>query len=311
MSIYNPGSCLKPLTALAAMRLGVLTQHTTFQPCTGLFDYGHRKFRCTEKHGRLDLIPAIARSCNIYFYQVGLKTGIDGLAANMREYGFGVATGIDLPSERTGVVPDRSWLDRRYGENRWSIGIVLNLAIGQGEVQVTPLQLAQFYAMLAGDGVYFVPHLLDFTRNSEGRVERHSPLKRQAIFDPQQVRVIREALVDAVRDGTGGAAEVPGITVGGKTGTAEHTGGEDHAWFVCYAGKPSPEVVFCVLVENGGKGGAIAAPIARELIKQYYGIKDEVPEPDSLAGDEPAPKPRPKKIVKPKTPAEVKGKKTE
>jgi penicillin-binding protein 2 len=309
MSIYNPGSCLKPLTALTAMRLGALTPNTTFQPCAGLFDYGRRKFKCTEKHGRLDLRPAIAKSCNIYFYQVGLKTGIDALAANMKEYGFGTPTGIDLPSERSGVAPNRSWLDKRYGENRWSIGIVLNLAIGQGEVQVTPLQLAQFYAMLAGDGSYFVPHLLDFTRDSEGRIQRHAPVKRQVFFDPQQVRVIREALVDVVRDGTGVAAAVSGITVGGKTGTAEHTGGEDHAWFVCYAGKPAPEVVFCVLVENGGKGGAIAAPIARELVKQYYGIKDEVPKPDTLDRDEPAPKPKTKKAAKPKTPVKAKGKK--
>jgi peptidoglycan glycosyltransferase len=163
--------------------------------------------------------------------------------------------------------------------------------------------------MLAGDGSYFVPHLLDFTRDSEGRIQRHAPVKRQVFFDPQQVRVIREALVDVVRDGTGVAAAVSGITVGGKTGTAEHTGGEDHAWFVCYAGKPAPEVVFCVLVENGGKGGAIAAPIARELVKQYYGIKDEVPKPDTLDRDEPAPKPKTKKAAKPKTPVKAKGKK--
>lgn len=310
MTIYNPGSCLKPLTALAAMRLGVLNEHSTFQPCTGVFDYGHRKFKCTEKHGRLELESAISKSCNIYFYQVGLKTGIDALAANMRQFGFGAPTGIDLPAERNGVVPSRDWLDKRYGANNWSIGIVLNLAIGQGEVQATPLQLVQFYAMLAGGGNYFVPHLLDFAKDSEGRVERYTPVKRQVAFEPQQLRVIREALVGAVREGTGVGAQVPGITVGGKTGTAEHTGGADHAWFACYAGKPAPEVVFCVLVENGGMGGAIAAPIARELIKQYYGITDQTAKPDTLTGDEPAPKPKPKKAAKPKTPARAKGKKT-
>jgi penicillin-binding protein 2 len=307
MSIYNPGSCLKPVTALAALRLGVMNEHTTFQPCTGVFDYGRRKFKCTEKHGRLDLVPAIIRSCNIFFYQVGLKTGIDALAANMKEYGFGAATGIDLPSERTGVVPNRSWLDKRYGENRWSIGIVLNLAIGQGEVQVTPLQLAQFYGMLAGDGNYCPPHLLDYTKDSEGRIERFAPARARVAFDPQQLRAIREALVGVVREGTGTAAFVPGVVAGGKTGTAEHTGGEDHAWFVGYAGKPAPEVVFCVLVENGGKGGAVAAPIFRELVKQYYGISDEIAVPDSLASDEPGPVP--KKAVKPKSASKPKSRK--
>jgi len=294
MSIYNPGSCMKPLTALAAMKLGVLNEHSTFQPCTGVFDYGHRKFKCTEVHGRLELEPAIIKSCNIYFYQVGLKTGIEALAANMKDYGFGAPTGIDLPAERNGIVPGRDWLDKRYGANNWSIGIVLNLAIGQGEVQATPLQLAQFYAMLAGDGNYYVPHLLDFTKDSDGRIERYTPVKRQVAFDPRQLRIIREALVGVVREGTGAGAQVPGITIGGKTGTAEHTGGEDHAWFVCYAGKPTPEVVFCVLVENGGKGGMIAAPIARELIKQYYGITDEVPVQDTLAASDSRAVPKPK-----------------
>jgi penicillin-binding protein 2 len=306
MSVYNPGSCMKPLTALAAMKLGVLNEHSTFQPCTGVFVYGHQKFKCTEVHGRLELEPAIIKSCNIYFYQVGLKTGIDALAVNMKEYGFGAPTGIDLPGERNGIVPSRDWLDKRYGANGWSIGIVLNLAIGQGEVQATPLQLAQFYAMLAGDGAYYVPHLLDFTKDSEGRIERYTPVKCQVAFDPQQLRIIREALVGVVREGTGVGAQVPGITIGGKTGTAEHTGGDDHAWFVCYAGKPLPEVVFCVLVENGGKGGMVAAPIARELIKQYYGIKDEVPVKDTLAAGDSGPAPKPAKSAKPKAKAKSK-----
>jgi penicillin-binding protein 2 len=287
MSIYNPGSCMKPLTALAAMKLGVLNEHSTFQPCTGVFDYGHRKFMCTEKHGRLELEPAIIKSCNIYFYQVGLKTGIDALAVNMKDYGFGAPTGVDLPAERNGVVPSRDWLDKRYGANNWSIGIVLNLAIGQGEVQATPLQLAQFYAMLAGNGSCYV-------------------VKRQVTFDPQQLRIIREALVGVVREGTGVGAQVPGITIGGKTGTAEHTGGDPHAWFVCYAGKPTPEVVFCVLVENGGHGGMIAAPIARELIKQYYGIKDAVPVQDTLAAGDSGSAPKPARSAKPKTNAKSK-----
>lgn len=311
MSVYNPGSCMKPLTALAAMKLGVLNEHSTFQPCTGVFVYGGRKFKCTESHGRLELEPAIIKSCNVYFYQVGLRTGIDALAANMKEYGFGAPTGIDLPAERNGIVPTRDWLDKRYGENGWWNGTVLNLAIGQGEVQVTPLQLAQFYAMLAGNGTYYVPHLLDFTRDGEGRIERYTPVARQVAFDPQQLQIIRDALVGVVREreGTGTGAQVPGITVGGKTGTAEHTGGDDHAWFVCYAGKPAPEVVFCVLVENGGHGGMVAAPIARELIKQYYGIRDEVPTADTLAASDTTAGPRPARSVKPTTKAKAKTKK--
>jgi penicillin-binding protein 2 len=293
MSIYNPGSALKPLTAIAGLRLGRISEHSQFQPCHGVFDYGHRKFKCTESHGRLTLIPAIVHSCNIYFYQLGLAVGIDPFSDCLRDFGLGAPTGVDLLNERAGVVPTREWLDRRYGEGAWSIGIALNLAIGQGEVQVTPLQLATVYAALAGNGDYFVPHLLDYHKDGRGMIERLPRAPRHVAVDPAFFRIIREALVGVVERGTGGDALVPGVVVGGKTGTAEHTGGEDHAWFVGYAGRPVPEVIFCVLVENGGKGGAIAAPIFRELVKKYFGITDEPVFADTVSSSPHSPEPEP------------------
>jgi penicillin-binding protein 2 len=287
MSTYSPGSAIKPFTAIAGLRRGLLSEHQTFQPCEGVFEYGHRRFKCTGKHGRLELVPAIVYSCNIYFYQAGLHIGIDPLADCLRDFGFGAPTGIDLPTERQGVVPDRAWLDKRYGEGKWSIGIVLNLAIGQGELQATPLQAANSYAMLAGSGDYYVPHLLDYVKTAEGRVEPFHPEKRHVNVPADFFSLIHGALAGVVNKGTGTAAYVPGVNVWGKTGTTEHTGGEDHAWFVGYAGRATPEVVFCVLIENAGKGGAVAAPIVRELVKQYYGITDqpETPGADSLMPD--------------------------
>ncbi|MEO0109061.1 MAG: penicillin-binding transpeptidase domain-containing protein, partial [candidate division WOR-3 bacterium] len=231
---------------------------------------------CTGRHGQLTLIPAIVHSCNVYFYQLGLKVGIDPLASCLRDLGFGRVTGIDLLGERSGTVPDRAWLDRRYGPERWTIGVVLNLAIGQGELLATPLQLALFYSKLAKNGEWYTPRLLDYARAPDGHIERTLPRRQSTAISPDDARILREALAGVVTEGTGWAAAIPGVRVSGKTGTAEHTGGEDHAWFVGYAGRSEPEIAFAVIVENGGKGGAVAAPIARELVKEFYGIKEQV-----------------------------------
>jgi penicillin-binding protein 2 len=277
MSVYSPGSTVKPLVALAGLQSKAIDEHTTFQPCNGAFTYGRSRFKCLGRHGRLTLIPAIAQSCNIYFYQLGLRIGIDPLANLMSQFGFGSPTGIDLLTERNGIAPNRAWLDKRYGTSRWSIGIVINLAIGQGEVQVTPLQLADAYAILAGGGEYCTPHLLDYTRTADGLITRARIERRHVAIDQHHLDLVRAGLTGVVAGGTGSAAFVPGINVAGKTGTTEHTGGADHAWFACYAGRTAPEVVIVVLIENGGKGGAIAAPVAGGLIRQYFGVSAPSP----------------------------------
>jgi penicillin-binding protein 2 len=283
MSLYSPGSTVKPLCALAALDRGAVDEHTTFEPCTGVFTYGHQKFKCTGVHGRLTLIPAIAQSCNIYFYQLGLRTGLDALCSEMTNFGFGSPTGIDLPTERNGTVPTRAWLDQHYGPGKWPFGDVLNIVIGQGEVQVTPLQLANCYAMLAGSGDYHVPHLLDCVKSNNGSPTTDDGRRmtddgrRHISLDPDHLRLVHDALAQVVLTGTGTSAQIPGVAVSGKTGTTEHTGGEDHAWFACYAGRPTPEAAFVVLIENGGHGGVVAAPIARGLIAQYFGIPIPAP----------------------------------
>lgn len=267
---YPPGSVLKPVVALAALNRGVATTETRFEPCRGQYRYGNRVFHCWTRHGSTNLLEAIAHSCNVYFYQLGLKLGLDSLASFCQRLLPARPTGIDLPSERTGHIPTRQWLDDRYGKGEWTSGIVLNLAIGQGEVLATPLQLALAYAAIASGGTYGRPHL--FARaDSDGRTIRSSiPLPVRVSLNPDHLKSVKLALTRVVEHGTARAARLEEITIAGKTGTAENPSGLDHALFVGYAPAEQPEVVFAVVVENAGHGGAVAAPIAQALFRAHF-----------------------------------------
>jgi penicillin-binding protein 2 len=267
MSGYPPGSTFKPCVALAGLEKRLLNKNSYFETCTGEYHFGNRIFKCWTSHGKLNLIDAISQSCNIYFYQTGLKLGLDVITQNALKCGFANLTGIDFPEENTGLIPTRQYLDQRYGKNRWSKGILLNLGIGQGEILVTPLQLANFYAMIAGNGEFFTPHLL-----KNPKPENRNPKK--AKISPQNFSIIKEALFYAVERGTGAQAKVEAVVIAGKTGTAQNPFGEDHAWFVGYGGNSEPKVLFCIIVENAGKGGAVSAPIARELFRHYFQLTD-------------------------------------
>jgi penicillin-binding protein 2 len=287
MSGYPPGSTFKPCIALAGLENGLLTQNTHFQPCTGKFQFGNRIFKCWTAHGQLNLIDAITQSCNIYFYQTGLKVGLDLITQTALKCGFGKPTGIDLPEENQGLVPTRKYLDQRYGKNRWTKGILLNLGIGQGEILVTPLQLANFYAAIAGSSAFFTPHLLKKIVPKDKLAHNYAAQKRHSSLLAKNYEVIKEALFYAVERGTGAAAKVEEVVIAGKTGTAQNPFGEDHAWFVGYAGNPTPTVLFCVIVENAGKGGAVSAPIARELFRRYFQLTAAVPSSDSSTTNAP------------------------
>lgn len=264
MGGYPPGSTFKPCVALAGLKKGILGQNSYFKPCTGKFQFGNRIFKCWTHHGRLNLIEAISQSCNFYFYQLGLKLGLDLITETALQCGFGTLTGIDLPEENKGLIPTQRYLDHRYGKNRWSKGILLNLGIGQGELLVTPLQLAVFYAAIAGNGEFFPPHLL-----------KNAQLPRRCIkIDQKHWELVKEALFYAVESGTGVQAKIGAVEIAGKTGTAQNPLGEDHAWFVGYGGNPKPRVLFCVIIENAGKGGRVAAPIARELFRHYFRLNE-------------------------------------
>ncbi len=268
-SAYPPGSTFKPLVALAALKDGMVIPTTAFT-CTGSLRYGNRTFKCWSVHGNINLIQAIENSCNVYFYQLGMRFNIDILTESCRRWGLGQKTGIDIPGEIAGNIPSREFLDRRYGRGKWTRGVLFNFAIGQGEILVTPIQLATIYAGIANNGFYYRPFVV-------AKVESAGVVIDSARLRPVKVPVnnshleqIKRGLTRVVESGTGRAAQLKEIPIAGKTGTAQNPPRPDHAWFVGYAPAENPEVVFAVILENAGHGGAVAAPIVRELVRAYF-----------------------------------------
>lgn len=271
---YPPGSTIKPFTALAGLECGAMTPGTHFaQSCTGEYRFGSRLFGCWKHdgHGSLALHDAIVRSCDVYFYQLGLRIGLDRLAAYMAKLTLSDKTGIDLPQERRGSFPDQGWYDKRYGAGRWSRGIILNLAIGQGEVILTPIKLAQIAAFLANGGTLWRPHLVR-DAGGNGSSAPDDSMRQDVPVDVHNLAEVRAAMASVVadREGTGGQARIDSIAVAGKTGTAQNPHGKDHALFICFAPADAPRIAVAVLVENAGHGSTAAAPIARKVLQSFF-----------------------------------------
>ena len=258
MSCYPPGSTYKPFVALAALDSRMSHEARRFEPCQGVYRLGRRDFRCWKKHGRLDLAGAIINSCDIYFYQLGRLLGIDTIATRAARVGFGRRTGIDLPGEKPGIQPDRTWLEKCYGKN-WTQGHIFNLSIGQGDILASPLQLACAYTVFANRGRMPIPHI----------IQRNDTIYFDTDFPSETIETIRRALAGVVDHGTGTMARVSGIEVCGKTGTSQNPHGDDHALFVGFAPADSAEILVCVVVENVGHGGSIAAPVTGKIIRAY------------------------------------------
>ena len=267
--VYPPGSTFKTITTTAALRTGLVTATTRLEPCPGGYQFGGRWFACWKKsgHGSLDLIGAIQNSCDTYFYQLGLKLGLGPLEETARGYGLGERTGVDLPQEARGLVPSAAWYDKRWGPGKWRKGLLLNLAIGQGELLVTPLQLALMMAEVAGDGHAVRPHLVQGVRGVQG-FHADKPAQPGVDADPAVWQTLQKGLELVVSSGTGTAARVPGVRVAGKTGTAQNPHGKDHALFACYAPVDSPSVALAFVVENSGHGGTFAAPLAGRVLRR-------------------------------------------
>jgi penicillin-binding protein 2 len=275
--VYPPGSTFKIVSMISALRFGLARPDTRLQPCTGHYMFGDRSFGCWKPsgHGVLDFIGALQNSCDVYFYQLGPLIGLPRLAETARALGLGDRTGIDLPQERRGLVPDEDWYNHHWGVGKWRKGVMLNLVIGQGELLVTPLQLALMTAEVAGSGRPLRPHAVRSVSGlPEFRPER--PLQPGLIADAATWSAVHEGLQKVIDVGTGTAARVPGIEVAGKTGTAENPHGKPHAVFVCYAPADHPTIVLSFVVENSGHGGVIAAPLAAQIMRHLF-------LPDSLA----------------------------
>ena len=217
---------------------------------------------------------AITQSCDVYFYQLGLRLGLGRLSEFMSRLRLSERTGIDLPQERRGLYPDERWYDKRFGVGRWSRGVTLNLAIGQGEIILTPVKLAQLAAFVANGGTLWMPRLLKREPTAGTRAAASLPdsLRRDLNLLPRDLELVRNAMVSVVEDpqGTGGQSRMDSVRVAGKTGTAQNPHGKDHALFICFAPVEEPRIAIAVLVENAGHGSTAAAPIARKVLEACF-----------------------------------------
>ncbi len=283
---YPPGSTLKPLVVLAGLMTGAIQPGSTFaETCDGAFQFGRRSFRCwkPEGHGTLSLRGAVAQSCDVYFYQLGIRLGLDRLAEFMKRLHVSDRSGIDLPQERRGLFPDAPWYDKRYGAGQWSRGLVLNLAIGQGEASLTPIKLAQLTALIANGGTMVRPHVIreidQDGRPVPGLVPSQDSVGTWIDLPAASMTSVRASMEAVVADehGTGYAAKIEGVRVAGKTGTAQNPHGNDHALFICFAPVENPRIAVAVMVENAGHGSTAAAPIAQKVMQAFFH-----PVPDTL-----------------------------
>lgn len=286
---YPPGSTYKMVTALAGLAKGVIDEDTVFY-CPGHYSFGNRRYRCWKHsgHGPVNLIKAIGESCDVYFYQVGQKVGVDDLAEYAEKLGLGKKTGVEMEYEKSGLTPTKEWKEK-YRNAKWQDGETLSVAIGQGFNLVTPLQMCVMTATLANGGKLYRPQLVEQVIDPEGRItENFSPELMSEItgFD-QYFDLIKRGMEEVVhgKHGTARAVAIEGLRIGGKTGTAQvvrvaqYRGLKDeeipykyrdHGWFTCYAPAEDPEIAVTVLIEHGLHGSSAAGPIARAVLNQYF-----------------------------------------
>lgn len=261
---YPPGSTWKLAVAAMALRRGVATMNTRMPiPCRGGLQYGDRFFHCwnAEGHGSLTLGQAIAQSCDTYFYQLGLKLGLTSLLEDANDWGFRARTGVDLPGELQPIFPSGpEYFDRVYGPRRWSSGVALNLAIGQGENTQTLLNMVRLYQMLASDGKSRTPYLVRPTSEPPYDLD----------LTPDQLASLRQAMINVVEQGTARGARLADLKIAGKTGTAQNSQGANHGWFIGFAPAENPQIVVGAVLEFA-RHGTVAAPLVARVIAHYLG----------------------------------------
>jgi penicillin-binding protein 2 len=310
---FPPGSTFKAFVAAAALHEGVVNEHTTVF-CPGSYWYGGRAYRCWRRggHGTVNLHVALRSSCDVYFYTVGVKLGIDRLASVISTLGLGHPTGIGFRNEAAGVMPSPEWKRKRFGE-RWYPGETVSVSIGQGYDLVTPLQLAVGYAALANGGRVLRPRLALRVEDPGGRELESFPPEVRANLEisAEHMQAVLRGLEAVVSEpgGTGSRSRVPGVRVGGKTGTSQvvrldRTLGmaeadipkryRDHGWFAAVAPIEAPEISVAVLVEHGLHGSTAAAPVAQRVLQRYFEKTGRVtPPPAPPAPEAPAAEPAP------------------
>jgi len=294
---YPPGSTFKVIGASAGLEEGIINRHTVIN-CPGTIWLPHRfapydpslaqPFHCWWEagHGSLSVVSAIAQSCDIFFYKLAggyqdfAGLGLPTLAYYARLFGLGSPTGIDLPGENEGWIPSEDWKRLTYGE-AWVTGDTYNMAIGQGYILTTPIQMLNATAAVANGGTLYRPQIVREVRDAEGNIVR--PFRREVIHQlpiaPENLALVREGMRAAVAWGTGWKANLPGLAVAGKTGSAEYPGPRDsegklptHAWFLAYAPAEEPEIALVVFIEGGGEGSVTAVPVAARILAYYFDL---------------------------------------
>lgn len=307
-NMFSPGSTFKVFVAYGALAQGLVNPDETVF-CPGYASYYGRVFHCHKKggHGTVNLRNAIKQSCDVYFYALGHKLGVDRIAQIAQSFGFGSPTGVDLPYEKSGLVPSERWaVEKRKA--RWYPSETISVAIGQGPVLVTPLQQARALAALVEDGKLPTPHLFLASQepHSGKRLRYNAETHTGPALDPAKLEIIKNGMWAVLNEpgGTAYGARVPGLETAGKTGTSQVIGHdstikagadrkklETHAWFIGFAPVENPEIVVSVFVENGGHGNLAAAPLAAQLFAKKFG--------KTLA----TPAPQQQRAAAPKTPA--------
>ncbi len=287
---YSPGSVFKLVTAAAALEEGIITKDSTFF-CNGSFRLGSSRFSCWKKavHGKINLIDAIAQSCDVYFYNIGGVLGVNSIAEYANKFGLGEMTNIDLEYEKHGLIPTTLW-KRRALKSTWFKGETISVAIGQSYVLVTPLQVALLTATIANGEYIPAPHLVrEFRADKDTREDQPLHKMRKLPIQKETIDIIREGMFGVMYSahGTARGSKPESVTAAGKTGTVQVFSGKtttlpageeipyelrDHAWFVSYAPAENPQIAISVLVEHGGHGGSAAAPIAKKIIDFYFTV---------------------------------------
>jgi len=279
MAMYPPGSTFKLVDALVGQQDGVLTPETRYG-CPGGFPLGNgKKVGCHPHPSPLDLIGAIQISCNSYFCRV-FKSIIDKKSfattrlayENWRKevmsFGFGKRLGIDIPGELNGNIPTPTYYDKYHGVNRWRSMTIISLGIGQGEIGITPIQLANLAALISNRGWYYSPHIIRAIGRKDS-LNKMYDTKHHVLVDPRYFDVVIEGMADVVTGGTGRIAQIDSVTICGKTGTAQNPHGKNHSIFIAFAPRENPRIAISVVCENAGMGAAWAAPIASLMIEKY------------------------------------------
>lgn len=277
---YPPGSTFKMAVLAAALEKNLVDEHTEVT-CTGIFQIGNRPYKCWKKagHGVVGWRESIKQSCDVFYYTLGLELELESMSQYAKKLGFGTRTDVDIDGELSGLIPDKKYMDGKYGKNGWTRGQFANIAIGQGDVLVTPIQLAVFTAALA-TGKLCRPRIVDHLVNRENgdTIETKSDVTDIDI-STKTLQKIRDAMRSVVNEtgGTAAGQKRYDIVLAGKTGTSQNPHGEDHALFVGFAPFNDPQIAVAVVVEHGEHGSSTAAPIAAKMMEYY--IHDLYPGP--------------------------------